>query len=491
MGTAEQIRLCLDTITDWTHEYTATFGIVFNKVGPSALDNAAIRYANASEWWNLRHVKRMAEIIGYNSTTLEEKTKQMLDNQRIGTADGLPRTWNTGYWWNWDYCVLDCFRWAKQLGYRTDKFADVNKAFSTLKNKRYPLPTSKPYVFYAWDPDTGETLSMLGGRWHQIGALCGVWLKFYELGVKDALNMAFEEWKLLNDVYWKDNHYIYAPDLPDYEVRNPDVFQTFTKAFTINPFLFATQFYRIVIDLQSRYLSKGWDSQQWCGKYVTVHHCPSNLELRLDGMHGWAVLHMFYDYLSDGSKENMRKMLLGDGMVSASEALLNSALFSGNRFRQTDKASYDDAWTIWGCMVLFLTSIIPNTGHLAVPVQVEGFGPIEWAFFDPNNFGFNYATRQIKIPVYHGKLQFKFGDKVAEATFPSDGIYTVTFSSDWNSVTGISYVGPFTSRTLGKFYTPTPIEYETALLATILASYPIYQLSRYLIRHIKERIGGG
>jgi hypothetical protein len=438
----------------------------------------------------------MAEIIGYSSPTLTEKTKLMLDNQRIITPEGLPSAYNTGYWYNWDWCVLDCFRWAKQLGYRTDKFADASSAFKRLKSKRYPLPTSPPYVFYAWDPQTDETLSMLGGRWHQVAQLIGVWLKFYELGVKDALNMAYEEWKLLNDkywsfAYWTDDYYIYAPDLPGFEVRNPDVFQTVAKAYTINPLLFGTEFHRIAVDLQTRYLAKAWGSPPWGGKNVTVHHYPANFEQRLDGLHCWAVLHMFYDHFKDASKSNMRKMLLGDGMVSASDALLSSPLFSGNRFRMTDKTNYEDAWTIWGCMVLFLMSIIPDTGHLATPVQVEGFGPQEWAFFDPNNFGFNYAARKIKIPVYHGTLLFKFGDKVASATFPEDGIYTVTFSSDWNTVTGISKVGPFVSRTLGGYYEPTLVERETALLATVLASYPIYQFSKYLIKHIKERVRGG
>jgi len=83
ISTAEQINKSLNTITDWTHEWTAVFGIVFNKVGPSALDNAITRYANASEWWNVRHVKRMAEIIGYDSEILRQKTRLMLSNQLL------------------------------------------------------------------------------------------------------------------------------------------------------------------------------------------------------------------------------------------------------------------------------------------------------------------------------------------------------------------------------------------------------------------------
>ncbi len=485
ISTAEQINKSLNTITDWTHEWTAVFGIVFNKVGPSALDNAITRYANASEWWNVRHVKRMAEIIGYDSEILRQKTRLMLSNQLLFPMAKLPKTWNTGYWWNWDWCVLDCFRWAKELNWETSKFDDPTSGYVLLRNKRRSLD----YIFYAWNPETDETLSMLGGRWHQVGAICGVWLKYYELGIEEAMNMALSEWVFLNEKYWSGDHYIYAPQLPDFEVRNPDVFQTFVKAYKMKPLLFATNFPRIVVDLQKRYLSEGWRSPQWGGRYVTVHHYPSNLEERLDGMHGWALLHMFYRHFPPQTQSMMRKMLLGENMVSASEALLRSNLFNSttNRFRTTDKADYTDAATIWGCVILFLTSIIPDTASLAIPVRVEGFGSVEWAFFNSTHFGFNYESRQVKIPVYSGKLKLKFGTKPVEARFPQDGIYTITFTDDWNGIKHISYTDDLKDVYLDEPRKPTPMEIETALLVTALGALPLTALAKTLIRKVKER----
>jgi hypothetical protein len=485
VGTADQINTSLNTISDWKHEWTTSFGIVFNKVGLSALDDAATRHADEGKWWSVRHVKRMAEIIGYSSEVLNQKTRLMLTNQLLFSSGKLPKTWNTDYWWNWDWSVLDCFRWAKELNHETAKWDSPLGGYTLLRNKRRSVDT----IFYAYNPDTGETLSMLGGRWHQVGAICGAWLRFYELGIEEAKQMAQKEWDFLNEKYWDVNHYIYAPELPNFEFRCPDVFQTFTKAYVSQPFVFGTNFPRVAIDLQKRYLIGGWDAPQWGGKYVTVHHYPSNLEQRLDGMHCWAVLHMFYRHFEETNKLMMRKMLLGEDMISTSEALLRSPLFNSatNRFRDTDTGEYSDPQTIWGCVILFLTSIVPYTASVAIPVQVEGFGATEWAFFNPTHFGFNYERKQIKIPVYAGKLQFKFGTTPVEASFPYDGIYTVSFTDDWNGVKEVKYLANLTGSYLDPPHSPTVMDAEMGLLTTALAAYPITQFSRFLIKKVKER----
>jgi hypothetical protein len=129
---------------------------------------------------------------------------------------------------------------------------------------------------------------------------------------------------------------------------------------------------------------------------------------------------------------------------------------------------------------------VPETGSLAVPIQAEGFGSMEWAFFNSTHFGFNYETKEVKLPVYGGKLQFKLGTKPVEVSFPYDGIYRVSFSSDWNDLKSISYVSDLPAQYLIPPRKPTAIESALNLLSLIFAAHPIYMFSKTAIRKVKE-----
>jgi len=480
---AEQINLTLKTVTDWTDQYTATYGIVFNKVDKANLDNAITRYANEGDWQKVLTMKRKAEIVGYSSPTIDEKVKQALTNIGQFTCK-LPKMAD-GWWYNWYYHLLDCFRYAKELNHETDKWDDPAKAFRGL----WDLRTTQTKYFYRCNPDTGTVERIGEGRWHQASALAGTWMKFYELGVRDAVYSILHEWEEFNRIYWSINHYIYRTDYPDYEVRFGSVFQTWVKAYRLHPFAIPENFPRITGDLTVRCLLNLWLSPQWGGKNVVVHHYPKNLEQRLDGtLEGWAVLHMFYPLFSEGIKSNMRDMLLGKGVVKASDALLASDLFNPatNRFRMTDTWSYSDRASCFGAAALFLMAITPDTASLAIPVRAEGIEMYEADFFDPHHFEFNYEAKKIKIPVYAGKLTLTFGEKPVEAKFPADGIYAITFTDDWGGITSITRVGDLDQTYLKLPHVPTPTEAAVALLVTTLGSIPLYHLGKTLIRKVKE-----
>lgn len=486
MTIADQIKKSLDTITDWADLYTSTFGIVFGKVDLTNLDNAVTRYANEGDWQKVLSVKRKAEIIGYVSQTLDEKVKLALTNIDLFTCK-LPKM-TDGWWWNTYYHLLNGFRYATELGYETAKWDSAEKAYYGLKNLRL----TRDRYFHKCDPDT-DTVERIGeGEWHQASALAGAWMKFYELGVKDALNMLAYEWSEFNRIYWtqdpEGNHYIYRTDSPDYEAKNGSVFQTWVKAYKIYPFAVSENFPRIIDDLQIRYLAKGWDSPQWGGYKVAVNRYPSDLGRRLDGtLEGWTVLHMLYKYLSDDSKLNMRNMLLGRGTTKASDAILSSDLFdsASNRFRMANDQPCTDRATCFGAAALFITAIAPNTGSLAIPVRAEGLETYELEFFDPYHFGFNYEKRQIKIPVYGGKISFTFGTKEVEADFPYDGIYAVSFSDDWNSITATSMVGKLDKLYLVEPKLPTATEVALTVLGATLATVPITYFGREALKKVK------
>jgi hypothetical protein len=486
MAIAEQIKRSLDTVSDWSDQYTAPLGIVFHRVDLTNLDDTITRYASEKDWCKVLAVKRTAEIFGYSSPTLDEKVKLALANIDL-FACRLPKMAD-GWWWNTYYHILNGFRYAKELSYETAKWSSVESAYGGLKNLR--LSVDK--YFHRCNPDTGAVERVGEGEWHQASALAGAWMKFYELGVNDALNMLYFEWSEFNRIFWKQdpegNHYIYSTDNPSYEARSGSVFQTWIKAYKLYPFVVSENIPRIVDDLQYRYLAKGWDSPQWGGRKVVISHYPNVLQSRLDGtLEGWAVLHLFYKWLKDTAKSTMRNMLLGNGAVKASDALLSSDLFdsSSNRFRMTSDQPCTDRATCFGAAALFLMAVTPKTGCLAIPIGAEGLETYELEFLNPYHFSFNYERRQIMIPVYGGKISFTFGTKEVEANFPYDGIYTVSFSDDWNSITSTSMVGKLDKLYLVEPKYPTATEIALTALGATLAAFPIMYFGKEAVKKVK------
>jgi parallel beta-helix repeat protein len=96
-------------------------------------------------------------------------------------------------------------------------------------------------------------------------------------------------------------------------------------------------------------------------------------------------------------------------------------------------------------MLLLLEGVVPDTGCLAIPLN-------EWRYQDQatmlpyTHFRFDYSSRRIRIPVFAGSIKFQFGTSAANATFPSNGIFEVQFSLDWNNVIGVNLVSPLSDQ---------------------------------------------
>ncbi len=492
---AEQIKKTLDTISDWTDEYTATYGIVFKKVSPTNLDAVAERYASEGNWHRVLAVKRKAEIVGYSSSTIDDKVKQALTNISQFTSQ-LPKM-PDGWWWNSYYHLLNCFKYARELNHETDKWSNPLTAFRTLRNLRFEIPP-----FHRCNPDTGVVERLEGGRWLDSAALAGAWMKFAEVakGTSQQSTLCAEvsdilpyEWRQFNRLFWllstKGNYYKYGVENEGYDASFGSIALTWAKAFTLHSLTLTENFHYLIMDISNRCISKKWDSPQWGGYSVAVKLYPTNPERRLDGtLIGWAAIQTFYRDFSDSIKQNVKNMLLGKDVPKASENLLASDLFdsASNRFRMGSGESLSDRASCFGAATLFLNAIVPDTGSLAIPLRAEGIAEYEAEFFDPTHFEFNYEAKRIKIPVYAGKLKFIFGDKEAEVKFPYDGIYAVTFSTDWNSITSIQRVGDLKDIYAYPPKAPSALELSVAAIATMIGTAPIYYFSKDLIKKAEE-----
>jgi hypothetical protein len=193
------------------------------------------------------------------------------------------------------------------------------------------------------------------------------------------------------------------------------------------------------------------------------------------------LLHMVYPKMSNVGKASFRGMLTGQIAPRMADGLLASDLYSAGRFRMQSDLPLSDTATAYGCATLFLQAIVPNTGSLAVPVYMEGMDQRECTFFDAHHFGFDYDARQIKVPVYAGKLQFYFGDTPVEYTFPYDGIYTVTFTSNWNQISSAYW-----TASLDKVYLEAPTPPPTQLTALAQLTLASTTLLPFLVATAKE-----
>jgi len=476
----------LQTITNWKEVDTVLYGIAFKKIDATALDEVVTNEADAKNWLNVAKALTRAEIIGYSSPTIEEKTKEFLSNCPFFSSAKLPKTSTEG-WSNWGHCVLNGYKWSKQLNWETDRW-DVSNGYEALYKFRF----KQPAVYWFCNIDTGEVERLFGGRWHQCGMLISLWTKFMEVGEGRAWSAVNMEWNNLNQNYWKNDHYIYAPEWPDWEMRFDMVATNIIKAYRLLPHILGDYIFRIKIDLEKRLVLSLWNSPQWGGYKVCVHHYAGNMQRRLDPTMGaWMILHAFYRIMSDKAKRNIRTMLLGEGVTKASDAILESELFdsASNRFRRANDDTWSDEWTAKGCAALFYTAIVPNTGALAIPIISEGTGtayPNDT--FNPTHFEFDYLNRTVKVPLYAGKVGFQFGTKLVEEVFPFDGIYKITFSQDWNSILQKTKVGDLTGLYVEKPRLPTPMEALLTTFGTMMTAFPIYALGKTLIKKTKESV---
>jgi len=428
---AEQINASLNEITEWKD--MVNIGIIMHKSSLNDFDSWIINKVNRSDWNGVFAVKRYAEEAGYSSPIIDNAVKLALSKIPMFKNYSLPITdpRDKGWFWVWDRYILYAYKYAEELNWEIKRW-NKTSGFLALKHMRDLYGKA----FYRFNPDTLEAESLFGTRWHEAGALMGCFLIFYELGVKEALNYAMQEWKWLNDNLWSNNHFNYAPQLSNWELSGINVFPHVAKLHLIKPDL--PNWDRVIIDLQLRFVNNLWDSPQWDNiNKVVVHHKPNNLERRLDGtLTAWIMLHTFYGLFTQGNKTNMKKMLEGNEVTQAWIVLISSDLKQAttNMFRFSSNSPYSQYATAMATLCLFLMGISPEDGRgLAIPLISDRHNSYDALNY--RHFEFDYVNHKIKIPVWGGTtLKFMYGTKPINKYFETTGIYVIYFTPDWNSI---------------------------------------------------------
>lgn len=450
---ADQINACLDAVSNWNE--LVDIGLVMHKASRSDFDSWIIRCASASDWRGVFAVKRYAVQAGYTSSTVDSKVKLALSNMLMFTNYSLPKTDGT-HFWPWDRYVLYGYQYARELNWEKSRW-NVSSAFQALKVIRDWYGGA----FCEGDPDTPWAMDLYGTRWHQTGSLMDCFFVLYKLGVSQALDYAVQEWNFLNSNMWWRNGYKYAsPEAATgWEFSGISVMPNVGKLNRYGVIL--DNFDRMAKDLKYRYVNSLWDSPQWSQEFkqVVEHQNPGNPETRLDGtIDAWIMLDEYYPFLDDSARVNMRKMLEGDTVVQAWRGLMASDLKepSTNRFRLarplTDTGNYDDADTARAALCMFIEGISPQSGRgLAIPFVSDRHSC--YAALNYRHFEFDYVNHEIKIPLWGGsELKFLFGSPVI-THFTEDGVYRVTFSSEWDSVVQVTKVSDLYA---GEYYADTP-----------------------------------
>ncbi|MEM3579607.1 MAG: hypothetical protein QXL54_05250, partial [Candidatus Bathyarchaeia archaeon] len=449
----EVINGCLNAISSWTDtEELVQVGRIFGTASLSDLETVCGNHANNNYWLGVFRCKRIAELNQLQSTTIDNHVKTALTYQPMFTYYPVPITNTSGGTWfcHWDHPVLHGYRWAQELNWETEKW-NKNAAYNRLKEIRL----GEQNVYYLVNADTGQVQRLATGRWHQCGSLCNVWLIFEDLGASGTptpRSMALLEWSNLNNKYWTTNEtygnhfrYLQAESVGyEYFIY---VFYFFLNLYGREDFNLEN-IERIITDVSNRFFAYKWQSPAWgwtdwdggvCNRVVR-HHYPNNPQNSTRGsLLGWFIIQFINKALPLTIKNNLRDMILGETVEPAYILFLDSDLFDWGCmkfFEYGDQQYYSNTGV--GLLLLLLMGIAPNTGSLALPFYTSGDIGFIVSVFDTRHFGFDYANRKLKIPVFAGSITFKYGTTAVNYTFPSNGIYEITFSSDWNSITNVN-----------------------------------------------------
>ena len=406
------------------------FAMVFGK-GQNSYYQAAADLASSGTYpvYVLR-VKRLAELDGVSGAVLDSTVQNYLSScQMLGY---VPFTWSySGQW----YCIYHReaahgYRWASSnLQSKWNPTAAISQIDSILRNHgtlgthiAYNLSTGFDTYFRYYD-DTAQTIA---------------WL--LQMGGTSAISACDLIWNFQQDYFWNGQYYGY--DGKSRMETEVGPFALVSGRYLMTKGTFNQYGQRIVSDLNAKLLVNGYSSPLW--NHYSLNHVPGYDERRLENaVAAWGALHAYYPQMTS----TMQTTLQGMCGVGWRGLLAESGNFdpATNMFRIWETRSPDMYATGVGLMYLFLNGIVPKTGSLAIPLNDESYE--ETAAWSPATmFRFDYNNRQIRIPVNAGQLDFLFGSGRASYTFPSTGVYTVTFSNDWNTVVSANSIGSLDSQ---------------------------------------------
>jgi parallel beta-helix repeat protein len=410
--------------------YATVFSVGSPSIYQSTAD-AAVNSSNARIQIEILRIKRAAEIDGIPNAVSDSSLQNYLSS--VPMAGYVPA----------DY-IYDGGIWSYVIYERSEAHAYSWAADKTKWNRDGALTQINNIVQQGapGHPGTYIAYSQTGGmatyyRYYDDTAETLEW--FLEVGGSSYLSTCDMIWNFQQNYFWNGQYYGYNGQSGMETEVGP--FALISGRYLATEGLLSTYQNRIVSDLNTKLLGSGYSSPLWIG--YCVDHVPGRGDHRLENTAGaWAAMEAYYPVMTS----TMQTTLQGMGAIGW-KGLLNDPDFdaSTNMFRWHADESPTMAATGAGLMILFMNGIRPATGSLAMPLNDEQYeDTVGWS--PASMFRFNYASRQIRIPVNAGRLDFIFGSGVASYTFPSTGVYTVQFSNDWNTVQSATCIGPLDSE---------------------------------------------
>jgi hypothetical protein len=396
-----------------------------------------------------------------------------LDHYKI-LPNGLPETpWDGandfylearyllyGYYWA-DLYDHNTTAWNVTTAYANFKWAVGHSAApATL----YVTSTNGTYCYW------GAT----SPRWYdEAMQTCDTFMTFYVIGSQfgglnttDALNEAVNTWDWYNDHGWIQNgvqsHYMYYPGGSrtsygnSYECESGGFMELALKL----EYYYGSSLgnvSRIFTDMYDRYIAEGWKSPQWQTGGGAIVHAASydgseaNTETRSSNtLMALSSLLGAWSDLNSTQQAALSNMLLGNSTTNPAWLLLytnsNLDLYDSSLglFKLTNDSTSTVADDIYpSCMIaslIFMEGIVPQTATLAVPIQEYFYEDVN-ALTDAQLFNINITARTVTFSIGKaGSVSFIFNSTVTQS-FSNVGTYTVTFASDWNSITNTVYDG--------------------------------------------------
>jgi len=84
---------------------------------------------------------------------------------------------------------------------------------------------------------------------------------------------------------------------------------------------------------------------------------------------------------------------------------------------------------------------VPGTGSLAMPIS-ENVYEDTFNMIDADLYNLNFQQHKLRLAIQiPGTISFQCGTSTPTYNFTQPGLYDVTFSSDWNTISSVSYLG--------------------------------------------------
>jgi hypothetical protein len=352
---------------------------------------------------------------------------------------------------------LYAYQWAAQLGYETSKW-NLTLAYTVFNDSvtNNSVGHSQP-VLCVESNGQGWGIGYGPRYYDESGETIDMYLTFWLLGIPDALAKAQYWWNWVNANLWdatdysNGSFYRYALDWTAFECEAGSFDQIISKLYYYDPSIQNVS--NLFTDMETRWLNQNWSSPGWLN-YVAVHATGvgsggGNSQERLENtITAWGAMLGFYGNMTSSMQSQVQAMLDGlAGPVPAWSLLFQSELYdnSTGMFSMQSSASPGAQATADAAVLIMLLSTVPVTGALAVPMADSEYEDIN-NIIDGGVSNMNYANQTVALSVSQpGTFMSMFGTNIFEYDLNSSGVWQLTFSNNWNSITSETLISPLSN----------------------------------------------